>query len=181
MALFELSAINLLDFVTKFIPDNAKENQEHQKAGILFRTLYAECVNNIQILDAFKRESFAKEDTFRAVKAIAPLLKNDVGQIILLGTDGSLKELDVLQNQIEMYNLEDEDFFDSEIKTAKTVRQAISFCVNKIQFLKNYAQIEEENLDLFKELTLKTRLNNIYNFSKQIKKQLYEYLPSMFE
>lgn len=47
MALFELSAINLLDFVTKFIPDNAKENEEHQKAGILFRTLYAECVNNI--------------------------------------------------------------------------------------------------------------------------------------
>ena len=179
MALFELSPIGLIDLIFKFFPD---DSQKKQKAAILFRSLYAECVNNIQILNSFKRDSFSKENTMRAVKAIAPLLKNDAGQLILLGTDGSLKELKLMQEQIEHLELELEDNnSQEELHEAKTIRQAISFCVNKIQFLKNYSQIDENNADLFTELTLKTRLNNIYNYSKQIKNQLCIHMSAMFD
>ena len=53
--------------------------------------------------------------------------------------------------------------------------------MNKIQFLKNYAAVDAENTDLFRELNLKTRLNNIYNYSKQIKALLNIHMPAMFE
>lgn len=186
MGAFEISPMNIFDIAMKIIPDNSKSMEQHQKAGILFNMLYAECVNNIQILDSIKKDiSFTRENTYRAVKTIAPLLKTEAGQLILLGQDGSLKELKVMQEAIDYVELEVEDNSESVTdvtpQSAKTLRQAISFCVNKIKFLQNYAQIEEENLDLFTDLTLKTRINNINNYSKQIKKQLQTQLSSLFE
>lgn len=181
MAIFELSPIGLCELLFKLFPSNAK-NEQKQKAEILFRSLYAECVNNIHILDSFKRDSFTKENTFRAVKSIAPLLKNEFAQLLLLGTDGSLEELRIMQNNIEQLEIEQEDDCQKDkITKAKTLQQAIAFCVNKIQFLKNYAMIDESNTDLFHELNLKTRIDNIYNYSKQIKKQLHLHMPATFE
>ena len=52
MALFELSAVNVLDLFFKLFPD---KSDQQQKVSVLFRTLYGECVSNMQILDSFKR------------------------------------------------------------------------------------------------------------------------------
>jgi len=180
MGLLDFSLLDIIEFAASLFPNKAKIKERKQKAAVLFRSLYTECENNIQILDSFKRASFSKENTFHAVKTIASLLQNEAGNLIILGTEGVLKDLEVMQKEIDSITIEEEDSKDEKL-TVKTLREAISFCVYKIQFLKTYAKVDEKDAALFKELTLKTRLDNIYNYSKQIKKQLGSYLDSMFQ
>lgn len=171
--------LNLAEAAIPFFTDKS-EKERKQRVNILFRRLYAETRSNLDILDLVKKDNL-KKDWLKSVKTIAPLLKNEYASLVLLGTDNCFKEIKLIQSDLyETWQVnQDESSEDNDLfENPENFKQAVSFCVNKIEILKSYATIDEKNVDLFTKLVLSKRLANIYNYSKIIKKSLSNYFAS---
>ncbi len=158
---------------------NEKKEERNLNAEITLRKLYAECKQNREMISLVKTERI-NQQSFEAVKAIAPLLRNEAGQLVLLGTPECLEKICLIQEQIDdkdKLGCADED---NELYYApKTILQAISFCVNKIEVLKNYAQIDADGGAFFKTLVLSKRLENIDRYCRLICESLKSYSPDL--
>ncbi|MBQ2314068.1 MAG: hypothetical protein II187_04130 [Treponema sp.] len=156
-----------------------KEEERKQRVNVLFRRLYAETRSNLAVLDLVDKEKLkSRADWFKAVRAVAPLLKNEAGQLVLLGTDSCFREIKVIQADIDgAWEFNKEDGEDSDAYEAPaSFRKAVEFCVGKIELLKSYASIDENAIDLFTRLVPSRRFSNICAYSKIIAQSISAYL-----
>lgn len=160
--------VNILEIATSLFSVDKDKAAREENAKLLLKRLYVECRQNLDVLNLVKLDE-VNSQSFKAVKAIAPLLKNETGQLILLGSPECLEKINIIQEELDDKDMLgcDEDNQET-FEKAKTLKEAIVFCVNKIEILKNYANIPEDCSELFTTLTLSTRLKNIICYTRQI-------------
>lgn len=175
--------INLIEGIVSLFAGSEKEKDRKKKSILLLRNLILECKSNIAVLKQINKDEI-KKDCFSAVKAIAPLLKNEAAKLVLLGTDDCLREINLIQENIEdVKRLTEEDSVDGDdtekYEEVKSLKEALSFCVEKIEILKLYADIPANGKVYFTSLVLSRRLNNIERYSRQILISLKTYLDTI--
>ena len=174
-----LEILNAIPSLKNLFPDNSNKKQEKEKRMVVLRAYLAEVQHNYEILRVIKNGS-NNEEAFDKLKAVAPLLENSVGALILYGSsNGELKDIKVLSKiqltidaEKNMTDTDDENIDTDIFIETKSLVKAICFCTLRIDILKSLATISDENLDFFENLNLTARLNNIKKYTYQIKKAL---------
>lgn len=174
-----LEILNAIPSLKNLFPDNSNKKQEKEKRMVVLRAYLAEVQHNYEILRVIKNGS-NNEEAFDKLKAVAPLLENSVGALILYGSSNGelkdIKELAKIQFNIDKENnmpdTEEETIDKDNIIETKSLTKAICLCTRRIDILKSLATISEENLKFFQNVNITNRLNTIQNYINQIKKTL---------
>ena len=172
-----LEILNAIPSLSKFIPDNSEEKFTREKRMTVLRAYLAEVQHNEEILKTIE-ESCSKENCFGKIRTLASLLENSVGMLILYGSDNgedkdikNISKIVLQQEKTKAEELPDADD-DEKYVYAKTLEQAIKFCVLRIDVLKTLSKVTVEEESYFKNINITARLNNIKKYSHQIRKAL---------
>ena len=172
-----LEILNAIPSLSKFIPDNTKEKLAGEKRMTVLRAYLAEVQHNEEILKTVE-QNCSKESTFGKIRTLASLLENSVGMLILYGSDNgeikdikNISEIDLQQEKTKAEEKSDTDD-DEKFEEAKTLEQAIKFCVLRIDVLKTLSKVTVEEERYFKNINITARLNHIKEYSHQIRKAL---------
>ena len=104
------------------------------KQNFLLRSLFAEWKKNLEIIKIVKKDKINK-DYIKSVKTLGKILNNEIGQLVLLNQDGILDEIHAIQDDLDFkteINGKSENEDDDKLEKPKTLKQAITFYVNKI-------------------------------------------------
>jgi hypothetical protein len=162
-----------VDFIDNVIEKIEKYRKIKQDTTSYLRLLYIEVIGNIEILKTVNFEKFDKVALNDAkIKTLFHLLRTDIAESIFYKNDDNpnnelyerlKKRGKVLNKSRELVqnaaNGDDKKVSGSFIY--ENILQAISFVVTKIDLLRKYSQLTEDDLNIFRPLKIKTRLINI--------------------
>lgn len=176
--------LDTLRFGMEIMPDSSAHKREVLECANVLRALYFEVCTNLAVLNQLKSEKI--ENQFELVRTVAPLLQNSVGALVVYGAEGRLlKNLDKIQEMDDAIARDTEtlpagDGEETAVK-AKTLRQAIEFCVQKIEVLKRFAEVTPAQEIFFKDIKASVRLDNIKYYANQIRRVIETHAPFMAE
>ncbi|MGE0077408.1 MAG: hypothetical protein AB7S48_06085 [Bacteroidales bacterium] len=162
-----------LDFIETVIGKIEKYQRIKQDTTVYLRLLYIEIVNNLEVLKTVNFDKFSntKANDFQ-IKTILKLLQTDILESVFYKSDENknIELYEKLKKRGKISNRGQELIKTSnkgdEIKTKSSfvyenILQAISFVVTKIEVMKKYSLLTNEELAIVKNMNLKTRLINI--------------------
>lgn len=171
-----------VDFIDSLIQKFEKYQKLKQDTTAYLRLLYLEILNNLEVLKTinFDKYSNIKANDTR-IKTLLKLLQTDIAESIFYkSTDNPNTELyDKLKKKGKVENKSYELLKtttkgdDVKIKNRfvyENVLQAISFVVTKVELMKKYAELSEQEMEIIKNMNIRVRLININQRLLMIKK-----------
>ncbi|BDX37078.1 hypothetical protein CYCD_04330 [Tenuifilaceae bacterium CYCD] len=162
-----------VDFIETVIGKIEKYQRIKQDTTVYLRLLYIEIVNNLEVLKTVNFDKFSNtKANDPQIKTIIKLLQTDILESVFFKSDENknielyekLKKRGKISNRgQELVKTSDKG---DEIKTKSSfvyenILQAISFVVTKIEVMKKYSTLTNEELSIVKNMNLKARLINI--------------------
>ena len=150
------------------------KSNKKSKQDFLLRSLLAECKKNLEIIKVIKKDQL-NTNYIQNVKTLGKILNNEIGQLILLNQDGILDEIHAIQDDLDFkteINGKSENEDDDKLEKPKTLKQAITFYVNKIETLKTLANLSDDEFNIFPKIRVQLRLENIEKYLKVVKKTI---------
>lgn len=158
-----------------------------QDTTAYLRLLYIEVLNNLEVLRTinFDKYSNIKANDAR-VKTILKLLQTDISESVFYkSTDNPNAELyDKLRKKGKVEN-KGHDLLKTTVKgddvkiknrfVYENILQAISFVVTKIELMKKYSNLTDEEMVIIKNMNLRVRLININQRLLMIKKVMDDF------
>jgi hypothetical protein len=176
-----------IDLIDSVIQKIEKYQKIKQDTTAYLRLLYLEVINNLEVL---KTINFDKYSNIKAndtkVKTILKLLQTDISESVFYkSSDNPNTELyDKLKKKGKVENKGRELLKttvkgdDVKIKSQfvyENILQAISFVVTKVELMKKYSTLTEEEMEILKIMNLRVRLININQRLLMIKKVMDEF------
>ena len=153
------TTVEILNGLKSLVSVTATEKEkEKQLKELLFRNYYSEIFYNQKIFDTINFNSGINKNILASIKQIAPLLKNDYGKAIVSSLGKFKDDIKNIEIQAELEDKND--------KTERSLVQNIIFTVNRIEVLKQLAQLE--NINYLKKLNVIARLKNIRNDTNKL-------------
>lgn len=162
-----------VDFIETVISKIDKYQRIKQDTTVYLRLLYIEIVNDLEVLKTVNFDKFSntKANDLQN-KTILKLLQTDILESVFYKSDENknielyekLKKRGKISNKgQELIRTSDKG---DDVKTKSSfvyenILQAISFVVTKIEVMKKYSTLTNEELVIVKNMNLKTRLINI--------------------
>lgn len=162
-----------VDFIETVIGKIEKYQRIKQDTTVYLRLLYIEIVNNLEVLKTvnFDRFSNTKANDHQ-IKTILKLLQTDILESVFYKSDENknvelyekLRKRGKISNRgQELVKTSDKG---DEIKAKSSfvyenILQAISFVVTKIEVMRKYSTLSNEELSIVKNMNLRARLINI--------------------
>lgn len=165
----------MLEFFLSTVRDTiVNKKNKGEKKDFLLRSLLAECKKNLEIIEVIKKDKLNK-NYIQNVKTLGKILNNEIGQLVLLNQDGILDEIKAIQEDLDskaeiINNADNED--NDKLENPKTLKQAITFYVNKIDILKTLANLSDDEFNIFPKFRVQMRLENIEKYLKVVKKTI---------
>lgn len=162
-----------VDFIETVIGKIEKYQRIKQDTTVYLRLLYIEIVNNLEVL---KTVNFDKFSSTKAndpqIKTIIKLLQTDILESVFYKSDENknIELYEKLRKRGKISNKGQEliktSYKGDEVKAKSSfvyenILQAISFVVTKIEVMRKYSTLTNEELAIVKNMNLKTRLINI--------------------
>lgn len=171
------SGINIgtksVDFIETVIGKIEKYQRIKQDTTVYLRLLYIEIVNNLEVLKTVNFDKFSNTKANDAqIRTILKLLQTDILESVFYKSDENknIELYEKLRKRGKISNRGQELIKTSnkgdEIKAKSSfvyenILQAISFVVTKIEVMRKYSTLTNEELAIVKNMNLKTRLINI--------------------
>ncbi len=176
-----------VDLVDTVIQKFEKYQKIKQDTTAYLRLLYIEVLNNLEVLKTinFDKYSNIKANDAR-VKTILKLLQTDISESVFYkSVDNPNAELyEKLRKKGKVEN-KGQDLLKTTVKgddvkiknrfVYENILQAISFVVTKIELMKKYSNLTEEEMDIIKNMNLRVRLININQRLLMIKKVMDDF------
>ena len=162
-----------VDFIETVIGKIEKYQRIKQDTTVYLRLLYIEIVNNLEVLKTVNFDKFSNTKVNDPqVKTIIKLLQTDILESVFYKSDENknIELYEKLRKRGKISNRGQELIKTSnkgdEIKAKSSfvyenILQAISFVVTKIEVMRKYSTLTNEELSIVKNMNLKTRLINI--------------------
>jgi len=162
-----------VDFIETVIGKIEKYQRIKQDTTVYLRLLYIEIVNNLEVLKTVNFDKFSNtKANDPQIKTIIKLLQTDILESVFYKSDENknIELYEKLRKRGKISNRGQELIKTSnkgdEIKAKSSfvyenILQAISFVVTKIEVMKKYSILTNEELTIVKNMNLKTRLINI--------------------
>ncbi len=162
-----------VDFIEKVIGKIEKYQRIKQDTTVYLRLLYIEIVNNLEVLKTVNFDKFSNtKANDPQIKTIIKLLQTDILESVFYKSDENknIELYEKLRKRGKISNRGQELIKTStkgdEIKAKSSfvyenILQAISFVVTKIEVMRKYSTLTNEELAIVKNMNLKTRLINI--------------------
>ena len=162
-----------VDFIETVIGKIEKYQRIKQDTTVYLRLLYIEIVNNLEVLKTVNFDKFSNSKVNDPqIKTIIKLLQTDILESVFYKSDENknIELYEKLRKRGKISNRGQELVKTSnkgdEIKAKSSfvyenILQAISFVVTKIEVMKKYSVLTNEELAIVKNMNLKTRLINI--------------------
>jgi len=162
-----------VDFIETVIGKIEKYQRIKQDTTVYLRLLYIEIVNNLEVLKTVNFDKFSSTKANDSqIKTIIKLLQTDILESVFYKSDENknielyekLRKRGKISNRgqelIKTSNKGDEVKAKSSF-VYENILQAISFVVTKIEVMRKYSTLTNEELSIVKNMNLKTRLINI--------------------
>lgn len=162
-----------VDFIETVIGKIEKYQRIRQDTTVYLRLLYIEIVNNLEVLKTVNFDKFSNtKANDPQIKTIIKLLQTDILESVFYKSDENknielyekLRKRGKINNKgqelIKTSNKGDEVKAKSSF-VYENILQAISFVVTKIEVMRKYSTLTNEELAIVKNMNLKTRLINI--------------------
>lgn len=162
-----------VDFIETVIGKIEKYQRIRQDTTVYLRLLYIEIVNNLEVLKTVNFDKFSNtKANDPQIKTIIKLLQTDILESVFYKSEENknielyekLKKRGKINNKgqelIKTSNKGDEIKAKSSF-VYENILQAISFVVTKIEVMRKYSTLTNEELAIVKNMNLKTRLINI--------------------
>ena len=167
--------VSLFDYFFAII-DTAKKNKLSQQSYL--RAYYFEVISNLEILKCIDLDSLSTIPVNTpAIKGIIDNLETEVGLSLLFKEDSKhdLNKFFSYKGQVT-HTEEDEQ---GTVKVAEVnILKAISFVVTKIVVLKKIANLNDDQMEMYKKLRIGVRIKNINERLRMIKEKMDE-LPEI--
>lgn len=162
-----------VDFIETVIGKIEKYQRIKQDTTVYLRLLYIEIVNNLEILKTVNFDKFSNtKANDPQIKTIIKLLQTDILESVFYKSDENknIELYEKLRKRGKISNRGQELVKTSnkgdEIKAKSSfvyenILQAISFVVTKIEVMRKYSTLTNEELAIVKNMNLKARLINI--------------------
>ena len=162
-----------VDFIETVIGKIEKYQRIKQDTTVYLRLLYIEIVNNLEVLKTVNFDKFSNtKANDPQIKTILKLLQTDILESVFYKSDENknIELYEKLRKRGKISNKGQELIKTSdkgdEVKTKSSfvyenILQAISFVVTKIEVMKKYSVLSNEELSIVRNMNLKTRLVNI--------------------
>ncbi|HNV51282.1 MAG TPA: hypothetical protein PLH91_09040 [Tenuifilaceae bacterium] len=162
-----------VDFIETVIGKIEKYQRIKQDTTVYLRLLYIEIVNNLEVLKTVNFDKFSNtKANDPKIKTIIKLLQTDILESVFYKSDENknIELYEKLRKRGKINNKGQELIKTSnkgdEIKAKSSfvyenILQAISFVVTKIEVMRKYSTLTNEELAIVKNMNLKTRLINI--------------------
>lgn len=162
-----------VDFIETVIGKIEKYQRIKQDTTVYLRLLYIEIVNNLEVLKTVNFDKFSNtKANDPQIKTIIKLLQTDILESVFFKSDENknIELYEKLRKRGKISNRGQELVKTSdkgdEIKAKSSfvyenILQAISFVVTKIEVMKKYSTLTNEELSIVKNMNLKARLINI--------------------
>ena len=162
-----------VDFIETVIGKIEKYQRIKQDTTVYLRLLYIEIVNNLEVLKTVNFDKFSNtKANDPQIKTILKLLQTDILESVFYKSDENknIELYEKLRKRGKISNKGQELIKTSdkgdEVKTKSSfvyenILQAISFVVTKIEVMKKYSVLSNEELAIVRNMNLKTRLVNI--------------------
>ena len=162
-----------VDFIETVIGKIEKYQRIRQDTTVYLRLLYIEIVNNLEVLKTVNFDKFSNtKANDPQIKTIIKLLQTDILESVFYKSDENknIELYEKLRKRGKINNKGQELIKTSnkgdEIKAKSSfvyenILQAISFVVTKIEVMRKYSTLTNEELAIVKNMNLKTRLINI--------------------
>ena len=162
-----------VDFIETVIGKIEKYQRIKQDTTVYLRLLYIEIVNNLEVLKTVNFDKFSSTKANDSqIKTIIKLLQTDILESVFYKSDENknIELYEKLRKRGKISNKGQELIKTSnkgdEIKAKSSfvyenILQAISFVVTKIEIMRKYSTLTNEELAIVKNMNLKTRLINI--------------------
>ncbi|MCB8964810.1 MAG: hypothetical protein H6536_07215 [Bacteroidales bacterium] len=161
------------DFIETVIDKIEKYQRIKQDTTVYLRLLYIEIVNNLEVLKTVNFDKFTNTKVNDAqIKTILKLLQTDILESVFYKSDENknIELYEKLRKRGKINNRGQELIRTSdkgdEVKAKSSfvyenILQAISFVVTKIEVMRKYSTLTNEELLILKIMNLRTRLINI--------------------
>jgi len=162
-----------VDFIETVIGKIEKYQRIKQDTTVYLRLLYIEIVNNLEVLRTVNFDKFSHtKANDPQIKTIIKLLQTDILESVFFKSEENknIELYEKLRKRGKISNRGQELVKTSdkgdEIKAKSSfvyenILQAISFVVTKIEVMKKYSTLTNEELSIVKSMNLKARLINI--------------------
>ena len=162
-----------VDFIETVIGKIEKYQRIKQDTTVYLRLLYIEIVNNLEVLKTVNFDKFSNtKANDPQIKTIIKLLQTDILESVFYKSDENknIELYEKLRKRGKISNRGQELVKTSnkgdEIKAKSSfvyenILQAISFVVTKIEVMRKYSTLTNEELAIVKNMNLKARLINI--------------------
>ncbi len=162
-----------VDFIETVIGKIEKYQRIRQDTTVYLRLLYIEIVNNIEVLKTVNFDKFSNTKANDSqIKTIIKLLQTDILESVFYKSDENknIELYEKLRKRGKISNRGQEliktSYKGDEVKAKSSfvyenILQAISFVVTKIEVMRKYSTLTNEELAIVKNMNLKTRLINI--------------------
>lgn len=176
-----------VDLVDTVIQKFEKYQKLKQDTTAYLRLLYIEVLNNLEVL---KTINFDKYNNTKAndtkIKTLLKLIQTDIAESVFYkSTDNPNTELyEKLKKKGKVENKNYELLKttikgdDVKIKNRfvyENVLQAISFVVTKVELMKKYSELTEQEMEIIKNMNIRVRLININQRLLMIKKVMDDF------
>lgn len=167
------TASKSVDFIDSIIEKIEKYRKIKQDTTSYLRLLYIEVIGNIEVLKTVNFDKFDKVAlNDPKIKTLFHLLRTDIAESIFYKNDENpnnelyerLKKRGKVLNKSKELVQNTATGDDKKVSGSfiyENILQAISFVVTKIDLLRKYSQLAEDDLSIFRQLKIKTRLINI--------------------
>ncbi len=172
-------AIGLIDTVIEKIEKYKKIKQD---TTAFLRIIYLEVLNNLEVLKTINFESFSRiKPNDPKLKTILSLLQTEISESVFYKSSESpnaelydkLKKRGKVNNkgkELLKTTAKGEEVKVNNSFVYENVLQAISFVVTKIELMRKYSNLSDNDLDILKTMNFKSRLININQRLLMIKK-----------
>lgn len=179
-----VKTVELIDTVIQKIEKYTKLKQDETA---YLRILYLEVVNNLEVLKTINFDKYSNiKPNNTKVKTIVNLLQTEISESIFYKSSESTGselynklmkkgKVDNKGNELLKLSSKGEEIKVKQGFVYENVLQAISFVVTKIELMRKYSNLQEEELEILKVMNCKSRLININQRLIMIKKVMDEF------
>ncbi len=176
-----------VDLVDTVIQKFEKYQKIKQDTTAYLRLLYIEVLNNLEVLKTINFDKYSNiKPNDAKVKTILKLLQTEISESVFYkSADNPNAELyDKLRKKGKVEN-KGQDLIKTTLKgddvkiknrfVYENILQAISFVVTKIELMKKYSTLTDEEMEIIKNMNLRVRLININQRLLMIKKVMDDF------
>ena len=173
-----------VDILDSAIDKFDKYKQIKQDTTTYLRLLYLEVINNLEVFSTIDLDQFTSaQANAPEVQTLMKLVQTEIAEgVFYKGGENANQQLyERLKKRGQIKNRDKQSVTNNkqgdEVKVNKSytyenILQAISFVVTKIEVMRKYAELSDDELKVMKTIRLRSRLINIHQRLRMIKNSL---------